>query len=143
MLGEFLVSISCVCVWSPAGSRGHLPSGAKGCGIPYMYAPPCHRRYSYIFYRSSNSTSLTPPLPLSLSLYIYLFFCPSNTFCKSGTGYGLILEQQENYNHPATLTAQCVQYACVFVRPDSHINERIKTLVCLLLLFPWRLAQAV
>lgn len=37
------------CVLFCAGSRGHLPSGPKGCGICHMYAPPRHRRYSLLF----------------------------------------------------------------------------------------------
>ena len=32
----------------PVGSRGHLTSGAKSCGIPHVHAPPRHRRYSYM-----------------------------------------------------------------------------------------------
>lgn len=76
------------------------------------------------------------------------FFCLSHSFPVSQTHFlraGWVMVSF--YNSKTTTTIQphtqpCV-YVCVFVCPDSYINECIKTLVRLLLLFPWRLAQAV
>ncbi len=59
-----------VCLCSPAGSRGHLTSGAKGCGICHVYAPPCHRRYSCM---------------TKLSLSLLLSLCLSNMHVHTST----------------------------------------------------------
>lgn len=128
----------------PAGSCGHLPSGAESCGIHHVYTPPRHRRYG--FPTSLFDTVVFASCSLTcVSLVSMTPFEAEMCRDRSHVSHNIVsLGQPDNHNQPATHGPDCACVCmCVFVCPDSKINERDQTPAQLPLLFPWRPAQAV
>lgn len=145
----WLVSTSCRVFPPPAGSRGHLPSGAESCGIHHVYAPPRHRRYGLMSRRLSQTRwCLHPALWHACHWFpwhlLRLRCAEMSWFAQYCLFQTARQPQSASYTRPRVCT--CVHVcacACVFVCPDSKINERDQTPAQLPLLFPWRPAQAV
>lgn len=143
----WLVSTSCRVFFSPAGSRGHLPSGAESCGIHHVYAPPRHRRYGLMSRRLSQTRWCLHPA-LWHACHWFPWHLLRLRCAETDVMVRAILSLSDSqtttvsqlHTAPSVHVCACV---CVFVCPDSKINERDQTPAQLPLLFPWRPAQAV